>query len=260
MKLMKPILVALTGVINSGKDTSADYLVSELNKKGIRSIKIGFADRLKIICQRLVELFYDIDIPIENFYDRMKKEEIVENFPKFGGQPFKLRTILQRVGTEIFRDLLWDDIWCDYINKIQLINHYDVIIVSDWRFPNEIEYFEKLEDNGQLLDVIKVRINRDHTNDHHIKTLKMISNIIHDYKNNPNDINIVDIIDDVITINTQPVKYETTHISEKYISQMQVQYEIYNNSSLSELYHNLDTTIISKIDTLIKKNECQKKH
>jgi hypothetical protein len=150
---MRPHIITFSGLAHSGKDTSADYLVEKFNQLGIKAIKIGLADRLKVISQKLIKLFYDIDIPIEEFYDMEKKELVREDLPDFEGKSFKLRTVLQKVGTEIFRDMLWSGIWCDYVAKnLSKLDEYQVIIISDCRFPDELDYFKQIK-SRQLLSI-----------------------------------------------------------------------------------------------------------
>jgi hypothetical protein len=188
----KPIVACLTGLAHSGKDTSADDIVQTLQNLGLRVCKVGLADRVKFVSQHLIKLFYNITIPIEDFYDINKKEEIRDDYPQFAGKPFKLRTILQLVGSEIFRDLLWGDIWCDYIKlKYLTTDEYDVVIISDSRFHNEISYFKDMEKEGLLRYVTSGRIvrpkrealeaeNQNHQSEIHIMTLPVEHEIIND--------------------------------------------------------------------------------
>lgn len=207
---MKPIVVAITGEAHSGKDTSADYVVSYLKSLGANAIKIGLADRLKFICQRLVKLFYNIDIPIEDFFDMDKKEEIRYDYPQFAGQPFKLRTILQLVGSEVFREQLWSSIWCDYVYRTFLAEeNYHVIVISDCRFPDELEYFMNLHRTQKLSDIISCRLVRP--------TKQAIS------------------------------AQNQLHQSEQHISKLPVQFEIINDQTLIDLQSKLKEIIIDKI-------------
>jgi len=211
---MKPIVIELTGLAHSGKDTSADYLVSTLKAQGISAIKVGLADRLKVICQHLIKLFYGIEIPIEEFYDMEKKEMVRDDYPQFAGKPFKLRTILQLIGSEVFRELLWSGIWCDYVQRNYLTSEkYQVVIMSDCRFPDEINYFKELERTHEIYEVISARILR------------------------PNR--------EALTGDNQ------THQSEIYILTLPVQYEIINDGTKAELYAQLDNTLLKQIKYLI---------
>jgi hypothetical protein len=158
---MKPIVITLGGEAHSGKDTVANYLMGVLESRGLKVIQIALADRLKYTCQRLIKLFYNLEIPIEDFYDWDQKQKVHPEYPQFAGQPFKLRTIMQLIGSEVFRHFLWDDIWCDYVNREYLSKgEYQVYIISDCRFQNEVHYYETMAQNQTIEDCISCRIDR----------------------------------------------------------------------------------------------------
>jgi dephospho-CoA kinase len=142
---MRTSIIGLTGEAHSGKDTSADYLVSSLSQRGYKVIKISLADRLKVVSQKLIQSFYGIMIPLEDFYDEQKKELIREDLPQFNGKPFKLRTVLQTIGTDIIRQMIMTDVWCRYLKeKIIDVDTYDMVVISDIRMPDEIVFFKQL--------------------------------------------------------------------------------------------------------------------
>ena len=138
--------------------TSADFLVNHLQG----AVKIALADRLKIICRQLIHLFYGIEIPLADFYDYDQKERIHPEYPLFGGQPFKIRTVLQLIGTEIFRNLFYQSIWCQWVKEHyldQMTHRY--VIISDIRLPDEVQFFRNLESTRQIERFICLRIRRD---------------------------------------------------------------------------------------------------
>lgn len=200
---MLPIVIGITGLAHSGKDTSADYIISSLRER-YNVIKVGLADQLKIICQHLIKLFYNIEIPIEDFYDIHKKEQVREDLPKFAGQSFKIRTILQMVGTEIFRDLISEEVWCQYL-KEHCLKHDQVVVISDIRMLNELQYFRQMERGGELSRFICLRVRRERR-------------------------------DGLTGGNAQ-------HKTETGINTLPVDYEIDNNGTLEELYKKIDTII-----------------
>lgn len=71
------------------------------------------------------------------------KEMTSDLFKLFGIRPSRnkelVRPYYQKIGTEICRKTFGDDIWCQTLEK-QCADD-DVVIVSDVRFPNEMEYF-----------------------------------------------------------------------------------------------------------------------
>ncbi len=205
-----PSVVCITGLAGSGKDTSATYIVEQLKLCGFRAIRVGLADQLKFICQKLIKLFHCVDISIDDFFDQNKKELICPEHPKFNDLPFKLRTILQLVGSEVFREYLWEDIWCDYANRKYIQSGlYDVIVISDSRFPNEITYFEDLKTQGKVTQIISCRIIRPNR-----KELESTNQL---------------------------------HQSEVQIMTLPVQMEILNDSNYETLYQQLNEKIVSKL-------------
>lgn len=153
-----------------GKDTAADLLVKKFGFK-----KIGLADSLKQILSKA------LNIPIENFYEQDKKElpltewleeevlfssqiheVIVETdklFPMedwqkgeidkfFSAERFtSLRDLMQKFGTECCRTKIDPDIWLKIAGS-QIANCEQNYVLADVRFPNEREYFRKL--NAEL--------------------------------------------------------------------------------------------------------------
>jgi hypothetical protein len=206
---MKPLVIGITGLAHSGKDTSADYLYSKLKTK-CNVVKIALADQLKIICQMLIQMFYGQQIPLDEFYDLEKKEAIREELPIFAGRPFKLRTVLQMVGTEIFRDLISKAVWCNYVKEKYIdSNVCDVLIISDIRMPDEITFFANLAKNQQIAGFKCYRIIRANRS--------------------------------ALSENNQ------AHQRERLISTLQVDHDIINESSLDNLYRNIDEIIIQDI-------------
>jgi hypothetical protein len=131
-----PLIIGLTGTKNSGKDTIGNYLA---NKYAFT--KICFAEPLKKSCQVIFGFTnYQLN-------DVTAKEKID---PYWKYSP---REILQKVGTELFRDklgqmfeLIGDDIWVKILHRkiTDMINDgVDRIVITDVRFPNEANYIKK---------------------------------------------------------------------------------------------------------------------
>lgn len=129
-------IIGITGRKYHGKDTVADYLVSEYG-----FTKISLADPLKEVCKIL------FGFSIRQLYGDLKEE--ID--PRWGKSP---RQILQFVGTELFRDHIdklfpgigenfWVHITIQKIEKILEINPEAKFVIPDIRFPNEIELLKK---------------------------------------------------------------------------------------------------------------------
>jgi hypothetical protein len=201
MKSEYPTIIGITGRKYNGKDTVADYLVSEHGY-----MKISLADPLKEICRTL------FGFTTEQLYGEQK--EIVD--PRWNISP---RQALQYVGTELFRNHingLLPDIGENFwiisailkIKAIITINPDAKFVISDIRFPNEIELLDKIfmeRDDSYNIDVPRIwRISRPS-----------------------------------IEINDASV-----HDSERLIDTLNVDKEILNDSDLDSLYRKIEELLI----------------
>ena len=107
-------IICISGKARHGKDTVAGYLKTEMERLGYRTIVTHYGDLVKYISKQF-------------FNWNGEKDEIG-------------RTILQKVGTDIFRKKD-PDYWVRFINSVIDIcpTLYDCWIIPDCRFPNEIE-------------------------------------------------------------------------------------------------------------------------
>lgn len=121
---MSKLIIGLMGSARSGKDTIADYLVSNYGFQ-----KIAFADSLKEACRNIFGFSFDQ-------LHGNKKEEI----DPFWGK--SAREVLQFVGTDLFRRQFDDRIWVKSVGIKIARTKYDKIVISDCRFKNEKEAVE----------------------------------------------------------------------------------------------------------------------
>lgn len=134
-------LIGVSGKKGSGKDTFfrifQEFHPEYQNKK--------FATKVKEICSLLT------DMPIEYFYDRQYYDIYIKQLG------VNIRELQQKVGTELFRNVLHPDTWIYALFSNYKNNSW---IVTDVRFPNEANYIKSL--NGIL-----IRINRGSIIDKH---------------------------------------------------------------------------------------------
>jgi hypothetical protein len=186
-------LIGISGQIGSGKDIVGkiiQYLTSKDYLQGIGDIESylesntvynfghwnwqikKFASNLKKICSILT------GIPIEKFEDQeFKKSESGEEWDYLNyehsmrGDTVKMtvRELLQKVGTDIFREQLHNNVWINALfgdyklenEESTYLNPYPTIeypnwLITDLRFPNE---FQAIKDRGGIC----VRVNRFET-------------------------------------------------------------------------------------------------
>ena len=136
-------ILSFSGRKQSGKSTSADYITSLINEYHIMlrenrhelnmSCKIySFADPLKQdICINILGLTYD-----QCYGSDDDKNTMTDLW--WDGVQLTARQAMEIIGTKIFRALK-TNVWVDAtINKIKKEN-VDLAIISDCRFPNEVE-------------------------------------------------------------------------------------------------------------------------
>lgn len=128
-------IILFSGKARHGKDSAAGILMEEFDKENLKSLKIGYGDLVKFIATKYMG------------WDGNKDE---------AG-----RHILQQVGTNKVRNI-YPDFWVDFVIKLtnSLFSDYDNIIITDCRFPNEIEAWYFPQDNVELR-VFPVRVIRE---------------------------------------------------------------------------------------------------
>lgn len=117
------MLIGLSGYAQSGKDTAANAL-RELGYE-----RIAFADVLRSAVYALNPLLPD-GRRVQDVVDEMGWDRAKVNFTE-------VRTLLQRMGTEVGRNLLGDNIWVD--TALANLSEAGRYVVTDCRFPNEAE-------------------------------------------------------------------------------------------------------------------------
>jgi hypothetical protein len=133
------MLVALSGLQGSGKDTAAAILVS---RHGYT--KVAFADALR-------ELLLGIDplIPANGCYEPIPLSEVIEDI---GWDVAKrtipeVRRVMQRTGTEGIRKVFGENAWVDVLwhRYPDLFDSETRYVITDCRFQNEGKF---VRDNG----------------------------------------------------------------------------------------------------------------
>jgi hypothetical protein len=131
------MIIGVCGLIGSGKDTIADYLVNfhEFRRE-------SFASTLK----DAVSAVFDWDrIMLEGRTKEARewREQVDPWWAERLAMPtLTPRWVLQYWGTEVCRRAFHDDIWIASLEN-KLRNSKDHVIISDCRFPNEIASIRK---------------------------------------------------------------------------------------------------------------------
>ncbi len=117
----KPIVLLISAKAQHGKDSFADAFIKEAQDRlGFRCLRIKYGDILKYVCK--------------------------EYFGWSGQKDEKGRQILQQVGTNLCRNNN-PDVWVNCVIEVVkgLKTEYDFVCISDTRFPNEINAWEKTD-------------------------------------------------------------------------------------------------------------------
>lgn len=124
--------IILSGKSGSGKDMVAHFMQEELAKHGKKALVIHYADALKWV--------------LKDYFDWDGNKDVVG------------RTLLQQVGTDIVRTRhpnFWTGIVVGLIQAFEPYSNFDLAIIPDARFPNEVNI--SLEN---LKNSVSVRIER----------------------------------------------------------------------------------------------------
>lgn len=126
-------LIGLSGYAQSGKDTTANILIDEFG-----FTRVAFADALREALYSLNPIVRHVskmsggwDIRVQDFVDEIGWDRAKVQEPE-------IRALLQRLGTEVGRNLLGDNIWVKLaMAKVQEIP--GPVVITDMRFPNEYD-------------------------------------------------------------------------------------------------------------------------
>lgn len=207
--MRKPLFIAISGKKGSGKDEFAKQLQMAL-ESSMQSMSAPacfvdithFADPLKEMCIQLFGLDrnlvygsnadkerptmvmwdgfpFEVRIKYSNQIEMVPNDiryynpdgEHEEKVPRIG--PMTHRELLQVMGTDIFRERVYNNIWAEYPFKQpwgsteqgDVLIPTDVVLIADCRFPNEVA--ETLKNGGLI---VRVNRNTGHNDTHPSET------------------------------------------------------------------------------------------
>jgi len=140
------MIIGVCGLIGAGKDTIADYLV---NIHEFR--RDSFAATLKDAVSAVFGWDRDM-LEGRTRSSREWREKPDEWWSQRLGQDITPRWILQHWGTEVCRQAFHDDIWIASLEN-KLRNTRDHVVISDCRFPNEIQAIRS--QGGTVIRVVR---------------------------------------------------------------------------------------------------------
>ena len=126
------MILGVTGLIGSGKDTIADYLVTEHGFK-----RVSFAASLKDAASAVFGWDREM-LEGTTKKSRVWREKKDEWWSERLGMTVTPRLMLQYWGTEVCRKGFHEDIWVASVEN-KLRQSEDDIVITDCRFSNEVD-------------------------------------------------------------------------------------------------------------------------
>lgn len=124
--------IIISGKAGNGKDTLAQFMKEELEKQNKKVLIIHYGDAVKWVLR--------------------------EYFNWDGNKDTVGRTLLQHIGTDVVRTMhpnFWTGIVVGLLQAFEPYNDFDIAIVPDARFPNEVNIALQ-----NLKNCVTVRVNR----------------------------------------------------------------------------------------------------
>jgi len=130
-------IYAFIGVVGSGKDFYTNQKITELTKLGYRCKHMNFADTVR----NEIWHIFGFKPKDDAEYDLFKKTSIEVNLNRHNNPIITGREFMERFGTDFVRKYdkeFWIKAWAKKVKEIE--NDYDVILISDCRYDNEVKY------------------------------------------------------------------------------------------------------------------------
>jgi len=210
-------IIAICGFIGSGKNTAAEYLASDC-----KFIKASFASSLK----DAVSVIFGWDRQLlegTTEESRIWREQVDSWWSaRLNISNLTPRWVLQHWGTDLFRNNFHQDIWIASL-EYKLAQLGDRVVISDCRFPNEVESIKKL--GGKIIWVRRGSLPSWY--DCAIKTLTAEKN------------NTLSMLDGKSMYD----KYSKIHVSEWAWLSTEFDVVIDNNDTIYDLYQKIENTV-----------------
>jgi len=168
-------LLAFSGRKQSGKDTLADYVRTQIDHdrgcwRGCWTSIIKFADPLKVFCVDYLDVPFDLVYGTDDRRNQLVPHLLWENFPVH--DPYRTRTgpmtgreVTQYWPTEIMR-AGYPGIWLNKtrVNIIDALRVDAIVLNSDCRFPYEVDLIHEL--GGKVIRLTRSPLQDDHVSEH----------------------------------------------------------------------------------------------
>ena len=136
------MIIGLSGYAQTGKDTVANYLISDYGYR-----RVAFADPIRKALYKLnpiISLGEFAGVHLAQAVDGLGWEEVKQASPE-------ARRLLQVMGTEVGREMFGDDFWVN--QAMRGVSKFDKIVFTDVRYPNEYKAIKLQE--GRMIRLTK---------------------------------------------------------------------------------------------------------
>ena len=172
------MIIGLSGYAQSGKDTAADYLVKRAGFD-----KAAFADTLRACVEALDPIISGDGLRYNEAVSAIGYDMAKSTYPE-------VRRVLQKMGTEVVRNILGPDIWVDStIDRLESSTSNKRWAITDVRFPNEFEAI-KARPNSYVVRIVRPGYEalNNHVSEHLLDNRTFDATLIND--GTPEDIGI----------------------------------------------------------------------
>lgn len=148
------MIIGLSGVARSGKDTVADHLIE---MHGFT--KVSFADPIR---EALIRL--DPKITVAEGYMSLASAVRLIGWEGLKTLSPDIRELMQRMGTEVGRDMFYENIWVDA--ALKRVTSDMKVVIADVRYPNEADAIKA--SGGQVWRIERPGVGpaNDHPSEH----------------------------------------------------------------------------------------------
>ena len=140
-------VIGLCGYAQSGKDTAASFLV----KRGYK--RLAFADILRQSLYNLNPIIESQGVSQGDARHHYLRTQVIVDRDGWDVAKVRypeIRELLQRLGTEVGRDLYGENFWVDRVGaQMQIGGNY---VITDVRFPNEADFIHRRGGNLFRID------------------------------------------------------------------------------------------------------------
>lgn len=154
--------IGLSGWARAGKDTIADHMVENHGYT-----KMSFAAPMKEALHRLNPLVQTLEGGVMSVSQSLGKNKDWETAKIITPG---VRELLQRLGTEVGRDMFGENFWVD--QAIKAIPDGSKVVFADVRFPNEADEIKKLGGEIWRVERIGYKAANDHISEHALDDYK----------------------------------------------------------------------------------------